>query len=383
MSAHVPRINRRVLTVFLLVGLPILAAGVALVLALAQERLINSYGQHLEQVAQQTAAAVDAYVYRRILDTSLLARAPEIRAFATAASATPLDPAKVARIEAEWQKPGESSAAAAAVLTNPTARYLADLTTHDQIYREMLLTDRFGRLIAASNASTDYDQADEDWWKAAFQDGQRGSFSVTDVRWDESSQRYAIEIAVPVPEVGGERLAGILKVVCDSREMLALVGGVSLGATGDAVLLRDNASIVFSRNPVAPNARFFAADALTSRLEALRQGGPESSVSFRARSGQDEPRIIGVSGSQLSRTFPNLSWFVVISQAEDELLAPVRAVAWYLLTVLALTALAVLVFALWFSMRIAESPVAADMHLVEHAPVMHVGETDQPIMRVK
>ncbi len=383
MSAHVPRINRRVLTVFLLVGLPILAAGVALVLALAQERLKDSYGQHLEQVAQQTAAAVDAYVYRRIVDISLLARAPEIRAFATTASATPLDAAKVTRIEAEWQKPGEPSSAAAAVLTNPTARYLADLTTHDQIYREMLLTDRFGRLIAASNVSTDYDQADEDWWKAAFQDGQRGSFSVTDVRWDESSQRYAIEIAVPVPEVGGERLAGILKVVCDSREMLALVGGVNLGATGDAVLLRDNASIVFSRNPVAPNARFFAADALTSRLEALRQGGPESSVSFSARSGQDAPRIIGVSGSQLSRTFPNLSWFVVVSQAEEELLAPVRAVAWYLLTVLALTALAVLVFALWFSMRIAESPVAADMHLVEHAPVMHVGETDQPIMRVK
>lgn len=380
MSAHVPRINRRVLTVFLLVGLPILAAGVVLVLALAQERLKDSYGQHLEQVAQQTAASVDAYVYRRIVDISLLARVPEIRAFATAASAVPLDPAKVASVEAGWQKPGGPSPAAAAVLNNATARYLADLITHDQIYREMLLTDRFGRLIAASNVSTDYDQADEDWWKAAYQDGQRGSFSVTDVRWDESSRRHAVEIAVPVPEVGGERLAGILKVVCDSREMLALVGGVNLGATGDAVLLRDNASIVFSRNPVAPNARFFAADALTSRLEALRQGGPETSVSFSARTAQDEPRIIGVAGSQLSRTFPNLSWFVVVSQAEDELLAPVRAVAWYLLAVLGLTAFAVLVFALWFSMRIAESPVAADMHLVEHAPVMHVGETDEPIL---
>lgn len=380
MSAHVPWINRRVLTVFLLVGLPILAAGVLLVLALAKERMKEASGQHLQQVAQQTAASVDAYVYRRILDISLLARGPEMRAFATAASATPPDAAKVAQIEAEWQKAGTASAGVTAVLTNPTARHLADLTAHDQIYREMLLTDRFGRLIAASNLSTDYDQSDEDWWKAAFHDGQRGSFSVTDVRWDESSQRHAIEIAVPVPEVGSERLAGILKVVCDSREMLALVGGVQLGATGEAFLLRDNGSIVFSRRPVAPNARFFAADALVSRLDVLRQGGPEQGVSFSASSGSNTEQLVGVAGSQLARTFPNLSWFVVITQAEDELLAPVRSVAWYLLTVLALTAVAVLAFALWFSMRIAESPVAADMHLVEHAPVMHVGETDQPIL---
>jgi hypothetical protein len=68
-------------------------------------------------------------------------------------------------------------------------------------------------------------------------------------------------------------------------------------------------------------------------------------------------------------------------QSEAELLAPVRALRGYLFAVFVLSAVSVLTLALWFSMRIARSPVGADMHLVPHAPVMHVGSTDEPILR--
>lgn len=379
MSSYVPRLNRRVLTVFLLVGLPILAVGVAIVLALGQARLRDSYGYHLGQVAQQTAAAVDTYVYRRLLDVSLLGRTPELRRAAELANARPVDRAAVDRIDRAWQESHAAPPEVADVLTNPAAQFLADLVAHDQIYRELLLTDRYGRLVASSNVVSDYNQADEDWWISTFEDGTRGRATMTDVRWDESARRFAIEIAVPVPAPGRDGLAGVLKVVADSREMLAIVGGVQLGATGEATLLRDNGTVVFSRRSLQPDARFFAADALAGRVVALREGGPQKALFFQARS-DDDDQLVAIAPSQLASSYQNLSWIVAVNQSEAELLAPVRTLGWYLLMTLILTALAVVVLALWLSMRIAATPLSADMHLVEHPAVMHVGETDEPIL---
>ena len=44
MTAHVPHLNQRVLTVFLLVSVPALIVGTALVLRIGQGRLGDSYG---------------------------------------------------------------------------------------------------------------------------------------------------------------------------------------------------------------------------------------------------------------------------------------------------------------------------------------------------
>ena len=149
MTPTVPHLNSRALAVFLLLAAPPLAIGVALVLAVGHDRLGASYGQHLEQLAQQTAAGVDAYVYRRTLDVSLLARSPELRREAAAASARPFDQAAVDALDKESQQT-PTPKAITAILDNAASRYLGDLVAHDRIYRELLLTDSTGRLIAAS-----------------------------------------------------------------------------------------------------------------------------------------------------------------------------------------------------------------------------------------
>lgn len=380
MSAHVPPLSRRALTVFLLVGLPILALGVALVLALGQARLRDLNGRHLEQVAAQTAAGIDAYVYRRILDVSVLGRVPELRAAATAASRQPFDKAVSERIDAEWAAAKTAPASVASVLTSPAAQFLADIAQRDPTYKELLLTDRSGRLVAASNPTTDYFQGDEDWWMNAYGEGRAGAVGLSDVSWDASAGRHAIQIAVPVTSPADESLVGILKVVTDSREMLALVGGVQLGTTGEAQLVRPDASIVFSRRAVEPSARFFAADALRDRVTRLSSGAPLEGSYFAADGANGQEILVGMAPSQLSRSYPNVAWFVVVTQASEELMAPVASLGWYLLLTLALTAIAILIFALWFSMRLAAPPLEADMHLVEHPAVMHVGETDEPIL---
>ena len=377
MAAHVPHLNQRVLTVFLLVSLPALVLGTALVLRVGQNRLGDSYGRHLQDVAQQAAAGVDAYVYRRILDVSLLARTPDLRREASAGSTRPFDRAAANAIDAEWKQTHQQPRAVAGTLENAASRYLKDIVAHDRIYREMILTDRQGRLVAASNPTTDYFQGDEDWWIAAFDDGQHGRVSIGDVRWDPSARVYAIEISAPVPGLTDESVAGVLKIVTDSREMLALVGNVQLGQTGGAWLLRRNGTIVFSRFTTDPNARFFASDTLKTRMDKLWATGPIGTAHFEAQTPDGVKQLVGVAASQLGASYPALPWVVAVSQAESELVAPLSMLGWYLLLLVAFTALIVVGLALWFSIRLAAAPVDVDMHLVRHPAVSHVGEFEQ------
>jgi len=363
--------NRTVLAVFLLVSLPILAVGVVLILLMGQSRVTEWYGGHLALLAQQTAAVADSYVYGKVLDVTVLARTPDVRQIAATESAKSMDAARVRELDTQWRQSGQVPSAVAGVLTNTAAKYFADVVANDPIYRELILTDRNGRLVAASNRASDYDQSDEDWWKACVEDKQRGRTSVTDVRWDESSRVRAIEISVPVPEPGSDRLAGVLKAVIDARELLAAVGGLQPGATGQATLLRPNGSIVFSRRTNDPNARFFATRELSERLGALAssEGLGQGGTHFVAQDIDGQTQVVGLAPSQLSRSYSNVSWLVAISQARDEFLAPGRTIGWYLAALFAVTAIIVLLLALWFSMRLAAPSMDVDMALVEHGHV--------------
>jgi hypothetical protein len=375
MTAHVPPLHRRAVTVFLLVGLPILALGVIVVLAMGQSRLRDMSGQHLEQVATQTAAAVDTYVYRRLLDVSVLGRVPVLRDAVVRSSTQPYAGEAAERRAAEASSRTSPRQAA---LDSPASRFLAELSASDPIYLDLLLTDREGRLVAASSPTVGYLQSDQDWWRAAYADGRRGRAILTDVSRDPDSGRHAMTMAVPVTGASGE-LAGILRAVVDSREMLALVGGLQLGNTGEAMLVRPDGSIVFSRRPTEPSARFFALDALREQVTQLASGEALDGAYFAAGA-RGKTMLVGVAPSQLARSFPNITWHVAVAQAENEIASPLQGLGWYLLLAFALTAIAILGFALWFSMQLARPVMDTDIHLVEHPPVMHVGETDDPIV---
>ena len=168
------------------------------------------------------------------------------------------------------------------VLGNAASRYFTDITRGDPIYRELLLTDRDGRLVAASNLTSDYNQADEEWWKRVMSGAGQGEATVSDVRWDDSARTYAMEIAVPVPGDDG-RPGGVLKAVADIREMLASVAGIDLGGGGDAMVVRRNGSVVFSRGAVDPRARFFAEPGLARGTRGAGAGRRPVSASRSAR----------------------------------------------------------------------------------------------------
>ena len=370
MPSRFANLNSRALTAILLVAFPVLVVGAAIVLSIGQSRLANAEKVQIGQIAEYTASAVDAYVFRRILDVALLGRVPDVRRAAAAGNGQPNDPKRVAELDSLWQKDATTAAGKIGLLTSPASQFLTDLVKNDSIYREVLVTDRYGRLVAASNVTSDYFQGDEAWWRNAYDNG-HGRVSVSDVRRDESANVYAFDIAVPVVNPGSNELAGIMKVVADSREMLAGVAGLELGATSEAMLVRPDGSIVFSRRAYREGDRFFASELLQQLLDdrARRKIAP-GTFTYEAQSDETSARrVIAVAPSQLGRSYPELSWMTAISMEMAELRAPFRSLVWYLVLVVVLTGVGVLAIALWLSLRLAAPTFDPDMdmHLVEHA----------------
>lgn len=380
MPSRLTRLNTRVLTSILLVALPVLLIGAAVVVGIGRNRQRAAESAQLTRVAEYTAAAIDAYVYRRILDAALLARVPDVRRAAADGNAQPYDAARVGDLDKQWQARATAAAAQKTLLSSAASRFLADLVKNDSIYREVLVTDRHGRLVAASNLTSDYYQADEGWWINAFDNG-RGRVNVSDVRRDESAHVYAFEIAVPVPAPGTDAIAGVMKVVADSREMLTGIAGLDLGATTDATLVRTDGSIVYSSEAFNEGERFFGADLLRERLDDLaNRKEPIASMTFDAQRNDGTRRVVAIAPNQLSRSYPELAWLVALSANQSELDAPFRALVWYLVLIFALTMLAVMGIALWLSIRLAAPAIdpAYDLHLVEHAPVGGMEDAQRP-----
>ena len=361
-------LNSRALTSILVVALPVLVIAAAIVIGIGQRRQNEAQQTQLTQLAQYTASAIDAYVFRLILDAALMARVPDVRRAAQTASTEGFDGPRAAAIDKEWQTARTKTPMQTSVLAAPASRYLVDLVKNDPIYREVLVTDRYGRLVAASNVTSDYLQGDEPWWTSAFDAG-RGRVIVTDVKRDESAHVYAFEIAVPVPAPDSEELAGVMKIVADSREMLTGIAGLELGSTTEATLVRHDGSIVYQRQAFSEGDMFFGAELMRQRIEEFdRRKEPTSVMTFPAQSEDGTRRLVAIAPGQLSRSYPELQWLVALSVSQEEIAGPFRGLLTYLALVFVLTMLAVVAIALWLSMRLAAPGIDpdADLHLVEH-----------------
>jgi hypothetical protein len=372
------RLNVRVFSVFLVLGLVALAGASYFVVGVGQARLRAAWGDHLRQVADQTAAAVDTYVFRLVIDASVLAHGPSIRDAAAAGSRRPFDRAAAVAINREWQRAAPPDIVKD-VTTNRSAAFFAEVAQENPIYKELLLTDRQGRLVAASGQAPGYLFADAAWWQEAFADGIHGRLVVSDVRYEPRAGTWSIVITSPVDDPASDQVAGVLQMVVDVREIGAVLGGVRMGATGDAVLVREDGSFVFAQGSVDPSATFFATALLRERLAAVKKGEPQTPMQFGASTADGTARIVGVAPSQLKASFPHMAWYVAVSQGEAELFAPVRAEATSLMLLLCLTAIAVLLFAVWYSVSLAAppEPEEMDMHLTQHPRVHRIAEQDE------
>jgi putative methionine-R-sulfoxide reductase with GAF domain len=109
-------------------------------------------------------------------------------------------------------------------------------------FAEAFVTDRYGGLVAASARTSDYYQADEGWWQAAYDEG-RGAVYIGEPELDESTGVIGLNMAVPVYSQNDE-VVGILRTTLDATALIGRLADVELGETGEADLIFSGGKIV-------------------------------------------------------------------------------------------------------------------------------------------
>jgi hypothetical protein len=211
----------------------------------------------ISRTADRVTRLAEAYIARVATVTSVIAISPQVVRLAEEASNRPTRHAMIERIDTAWRKPAgqdqEATRAYADLAGEPVSIFLRDLKASTGLaYRELLLSDNKGRLVAASNRTEDYFQADDEWWppdlahfRVSCRRGAADCASLSDVKWDPSAAGFGFDVILPVMTTHGS-VVGVLKAVVDPQELDTLLQIVDDDEELDVALIRANGSRVFS-----------------------------------------------------------------------------------------------------------------------------------------
>jgi HAMP domain-containing protein len=182
---------------------------------------------------------------------------------------------------------------------------------------EVIVTDRYGALAAATGHTTDLAQADESWWQAAWNDG-RGAVYIGLPEVDESSGAFASTIAVPLYAHGTDEVIGVLRTIYRLDQLVRLIH--SAGVSGHADLLLPSGQLL------APTGhRLIAADPSELEQLAVAAGADYAEFTFAGRpSLVSQAHIAAISGEPFIAA---MGWTLIVHKDRAESIAPVAAAA--------------------------------------------------------
>ncbi|GAB4249131.1 MAG: hypothetical protein Kow00109_25220 [Acidobacteriota bacterium] len=355
-NAPSPRIQLRVLVLFFFVGAaPLILMHMALVGG-AESRFRTTVGTYFSHRCDQLQQNLVDHVETLVVEIENLAALPTLLEAVQRADANPPREAtferEIQQIEAQWAElTPEDSKLLQAILEDPAASLMRDLNRVATRFREILLTDRYGRLVAATGKPSDYFQADEEWWRVAFLEGQ-GQRYLSDIQYDESAGVYSLDIALPMRSEEGGEVLGIVKAIVDSHSVLRLVDNLLFGETATAIILRDDGTLATS--PGSDEIYPFAGEVRA----AMARGQRWLEVP------EEKPRLfLGLPAKKVSDVLPELPWTVVIEAERDEVFEPFRNLRTSFAYVVGLGLGLVVLLALIFSWILSKPIIEVDPHL--------------------
>jgi len=214
-------------------------------------------------------------------------------------------------IDKRWQSAPDNDIVIIGILNNDTASKLRDFQAKFPNHVEIFLTNKYGANIAATNRTSDYYQADEEWWKVAYSLG-KGKVYIGQPEFDESSQTFSINLAVPISYQG--KVAGILRSTFD---VTALVENFQQGAMSAAtkIDLRVQNDTLLSGEMLTQDELPGLSEAMGSYKEITYQGTP-SLVS--------QQPVFSSANSSAHEAVAKLGWSIIVHQDVAEALQPVQ-----------------------------------------------------------
>jgi GAF domain-containing protein/HAMP domain-containing protein len=282
------------------------------------DTLTNQIGQQLLRIAEGRSVVVGDYLNARLEVLQTLALDETIRQSVRAANALKPDLASIQKLDEEWQQAvasGTNDALITSRLSNSLSKDLIAFQGLSPENIEVFVTDQAGALVSATNLTSDYYQADEDWWISTFNSGE-GDVYISQPEFDESAGALSILMAVPIYDTRQGNLIGILRSTI-SIDSLVDVLNDPIGETGEVDIYFPDKTMLDTKN-----AQY--EDINPASLAAIQNSDNQNfhRVTFEERNSilaQTQLR------SQVQNSRINdLGWVVIVSQNASEALAPVN-----------------------------------------------------------
>ncbi len=206
------------------------------------------------------------------------------------------------------------------------------------VFAEVFVTNKYGANIGQTQKTSDYYQADEEWWQRAKEDG----LYVSKVDFDKSSNVYSMDICVRIDDEEGKFL-GVIKTVLNIEELTDIIKEIhnaSQYKTMRTELLTLQGEMLYK----------------TGEYEFLKKL-PEEELSFyKDASGYfvlkecgEEEEMIAYAYSRTYKDVASLGWLVVVEGETEEICAPVIRLRNYILIILSVTTILSILAGLFIS----------------------------------
>jgi methyl-accepting chemotaxis protein len=243
----------------------------------------------------------------------------------------------ILRRDEQWPSAPQSSPLVQAIISqdpgvNPVSASMIVLAEFFPRHVEVLLTDKFGANLAATRKTSDYYQADEEWWQAVWNGG-AGAFYVGEPEYDEMANFTTVALGVPVRSAQGE-VIGVLRTSLNLRGIFDIVSEVEVGETGRAILVDRNGIVI-----VDPRFEYVG----QPLPEGLWARAAESQGWMEAQALTGVQSLVGIAHPAHRVDIPAIEqrgWTMIVYFDRQEALAPVAANNRLALTSTAIAALA-------------------------------------------
>ncbi|MHC1783862.1 MAG: methyl-accepting chemotaxis protein [Anaerolineaceae bacterium] len=164
-----------------------------------------------------------------------------------------LSEADITRLDEAWKNDDASiKERFDEVSNNQVSNYLKAFKKEFPDQLEVFITDENGLNVAMTDATSDYLQADEDWWITAYNEG-KGALYVGDVEFDASINAYAMNLGAPIRDSQTGKVIGVMRGTVDVTAIFNSLSEIKVGETGFATLFVHNGPVLYARDAALIN----------------------------------------------------------------------------------------------------------------------------------
>ncbi len=279
-------------------------------------------GNTFQQLSEKACDSIKIMIIEDIKSVKQLSVLPITIEFLKSESSRPnkISMSEIMKLERQWEDLTEKDKILKELLENELSTTLKAFKSVETSFGEILVTEKTGRLVASTNKTSDYWQADEDWWQETYSEG-KGKLYLSKFGYDESAKVFAMDVCVPV--FYKDEIVGIIKGVLDLSHLLNAIEGIDIGEGGKVVLLSDDGKMFTSKNimPISNGTEKYLIPSQKTRdsgwFVVSNNDGLNMVAGFARIS-------ITTQGIQIK-----LPWSVITYQPSDIAYAPVMKMIWF------------------------------------------------------